>query len=101
MGFINQRRVFSLLVIYSVFTFAACESGSLRGKESEVNMAGDKNAAPVVYAALGDSTGAGVGASDGRGYVARLFVRIEHERPRSRLINLCVSHHEAGLRHHP
>jgi acyl-CoA thioesterase I len=46
---------------------------------------------PVVYVALGDSTGAGVGARRGGGYVARLFQRIERVRPGSRLVNLCVS----------
>lgn len=45
----------------------------------------------IFYAALGDSTGAGVGARSGKGYVARLFERIEHVRPGSRLLNLCVS----------
>ncbi|HEX8709703.1 MAG TPA: SGNH/GDSL hydrolase family protein [Pyrinomonadaceae bacterium] len=45
----------------------------------------------VVYAALGDSTGVGVGARKGGGYVARLFERIERERKGSRLTNLCVS----------
>jgi lysophospholipase L1-like esterase len=40
--------------------------------------------------ALGDSTGAGVGARDG-GYVARLFKRLEERRPESKLSNLCVS----------
>ena len=45
---------------------------------------------PIVYVALGDSTGAGVGARQG-GYVARLFKRIEERRPGSSLINLCVS----------
>jgi len=44
----------------------------------------------IVYVALGDSTGAGVGARDG-GYVARLFKRIEERRPGSTLSNLCVS----------
>ncbi len=47
--------------------------------------------AAVTYAALGDSTGVGVGASEGGGYVARLFERIRRERPDSRLVNLCVS----------
>ena len=47
--------------------------------------------AAVVYAALGDSTGVGVGAREGGGYVARLFERIRRERPDSRLVNLCVS----------
>ena len=45
---------------------------------------------PIVYVALGDSTGSGVGARDG-GYVARLFKRIEERRPGSKLNNLCVS----------
>jgi acyl-CoA thioesterase-1 len=45
---------------------------------------------PVKYVALGDSTGVGVGANEG-GYVARLFKRIEVERPGSTLINLCFS----------
>ena len=45
---------------------------------------------PIVYVALGDSTGAGVGAREG-GYVARLFKRIEERRPGSKLTNLCVS----------
>jgi len=45
---------------------------------------------PIVYVALGDSTGAGVGAREG-GYVARLFKRIEERRPGSTLSNLCMS----------
>ena len=45
---------------------------------------------PIRYVALGDSTGAGVGARDG-GYVARLFKRIVAYRPGSALTNLCVS----------
>ena len=45
---------------------------------------------PVVYVALGDSTGYGVGAREG-GYVKRLFDRINERRPNSTLQNLCVS----------
>ena len=45
---------------------------------------------PIVYVALGDSTGAGMGARNG-GYVARLFQRLVERRPGSRLTNLCVS----------
>jgi acyl-CoA thioesterase-1 len=45
---------------------------------------------PIVYVALGDSTGSGVGARNG-GYVARLFKRMVERRPGSRLVNLCVS----------
>jgi acyl-CoA thioesterase I len=45
---------------------------------------------PIHYVALGDSTGAGVGARDG-GYVLRLFKRLQKERAGSTLTNLCVS----------
>lgn len=45
---------------------------------------------PIVYVALGDSTGAGIGARDG-GYVVRLFKNIEELLPGSKLSNLCVS----------
>jgi acyl-CoA thioesterase I len=45
---------------------------------------------PLVYVALGDSTGAGVGAREG-GYVARLFKHIVERRPEAKLSNLCVS----------
>lgn len=47
--------------------------------------------APLVYVALGDSTGVGVGAHNG-GYVERLMKRLERLRPSSTLVNLC----EAG-----
>lgn len=45
---------------------------------------------PIVYVALGDSTGAGVGAVNG-GYVLRLYNRILQQRPGSQLANVCVS----------
>ena len=54
-------------------------------------MSEEKKGEPVVYVALGDSTGVGVGARKGGGYVARLFERIERVRPGSRLVNLCAS----------
>jgi len=47
-------------------------------------------AGPIKYVALGDSTGAGVGAREG-GYVARLFKRIVGRKQGSNLTNLCVS----------
>jgi len=59
-----------------------------RGMEREGE---GRDAGPVVYVALGDSTGVGVGARKGGGYVARLFERIEREREGSRVTNLCVS----------
>ncbi|HWS54329.1 MAG TPA: SGNH/GDSL hydrolase family protein [Pyrinomonadaceae bacterium] len=54
-------------------------------------MSEGKRKPPVVYVALGDSTGVGVGARKGGGYPARLLERIERARPGSRLVNLCVS----------
>lgn len=54
------------------------------------NRLSDSMTGPIRYLALGDSTGAGVGARDG-GYVARLFTRIVEHRPGSALTNLCVS----------
>ena len=48
-------------------------------------------ASPFVYAAVGDSTGIGLGARDGGGYVDRLFARIEQQRPGSTLINLSAA----------
>ena len=54
-------------------------------------MCEENKGGPVVYVALGDSTGVGVGARKGGGYVARLFERLERVRPGSRLVNLCVS----------
>ena len=53
-------------------------------------MGNDQKGERVVYAALGDSTGVGVGAKEG-GYVARLFTRIKSVRPGSTLTNVCVS----------
>jgi lysophospholipase L1-like esterase len=48
-------------------------------------------AAPLVYAAVGDSTGVGMGAREGGGYVQRLFARIRQERPGSTLLNLSAA----------
>ena len=47
--------------------------------------------APLVYVAVGDSTGIGLGARDGGGYVERIFARIEQRRPGSTLINLSAA----------
>jgi acyl-CoA thioesterase-1 len=46
---------------------------------------------PLVYVAIGDSTGIGLGARDGGGYVERLFARIKQKRPGSTLINLSAA----------
>ena len=77
----------------------ACASVEQQGKETPPsaslasnpnNRLSDSMTGPIKYLALGDSTGAGVGARDG-GYVARLFNRIVALRPGSAVTNLCVS----------
>lgn len=49
------------------------------------------SASTSLYVALGDSTGVGVGARDGRGFVARLYERLRDDDPGLRLLNLSVS----------
>jgi lysophospholipase L1-like esterase len=85
----GSGRVFTLLffIIYS----ASCAHSNPTLKENKVNMTKEEQRATVVYTALGDSTGVGVGAKQGGGYVARLFERIKRERLNARLTNLCVS----------
>ncbi len=46
---------------------------------------------PVIYAALGDSTGVGVGAGNDGGYVRRIAERLRREGRKVQLANLCVS----------
>lgn len=72
-----------VLIVFGAMLGAGCN----HAKTSETPMT---TTGPVVYVALGDSTGAGVGARNG-GYVARLFKRLEERRPQSKLSNLCVS----------
>lgn len=77
---------FGLLLGLLLLTVTGCNRENLaqRGLENRI-MTG-----PIVYIALGDSTGAGVGAREG-GYVLRLFNRLIERRPGSKLTNLCVS----------
>ena len=66
--------------------FTGCDRAGVAEKISDKPMI----TGPVVYVALGDSTGAGLGAREG-GYVPRLFKRMEERRPGSTLSNLSVS----------
>lgn len=80
------------LLFFLVCGAAACAQSESAKKENMTSMGtAEQSAAAIVYTALGDSTGVGVGARDGRGYVARLFERIRKQRPDVRLTNLCVS----------
>lgn len=71
---------------------ASCAKINSAQKGNHANMAtAEQQSAPVIYTALGDSTGVGVGSKEGEGYVARLFERIKREHSQARLTNLCVS----------
>jgi len=75
-----------LPLVLSVF-LVACSN---RTQEGTVTGTVEMKTGPIIYVALGDSTGAGVGAVQG-GYVARLYTRLLEQRPGSQLANFCVS----------
>ena len=78
------RLVFALSVLLWFVT------GCNRDDAVEPGLEKPMKTGPIVYVALGDSTGSGVGARNG-GYVLRLFNRLLERRPESKLTNLCVS----------
>ncbi len=90
-NFQTARVIF--IITFATFVLASAACGRLtfyRTKNNQSMIETKKNVSTILYVALGDSTGAGVGAREG-GYVARLFTRINGEHTNARLINLCVS----------
>jgi lysophospholipase L1-like esterase len=93
-GFYRAFVIYALAFLLLVS--AAC---GLRQTRASKDAGGDMRAeqkmsaaaVPVVYVAFGDSTGVGVGARKGGGYVARVFERIERVRAGSSVRNFCVS----------
>lgn len=81
-----RSRLFLIAILAIASVACNRESVVQQGSESQNSMP----TGAIVYVALGDSTGSGVGARDG-GYVARLYKRLEEVRPGSSLINLCMS----------
>jgi acyl-CoA thioesterase-1 len=79
-----QVRVYILLL--SLLCAASC--AQLRGSVPESGRKVNGHTSPVIYVALGDSTGVGLGARNGGGYVERLLSRIQQARPGARLVNL-------------
>ena len=68
---------FRQLLPYALLIFlVACNQ---RTQEGTVTGKVEMKTGPIVYVALGDSTGVGVGGADG-GYVIRLFKRILEQR---------------------
>lgn len=83
---IHRKRQLLLSIVLMGF-LVACGRSTSEGTDTGGS---EMNTGPIVYVALGDSTGSGVGAVDG-GYVLRLHQRILRNRPGSQLSNLCVS----------
>jgi acyl-CoA thioesterase I len=100
-GFYRAWAVCALAVL--LLGSAACGLGRTEAsRDVEANMRVERKGSeklsatatattPVAYVAFGDSTGVGVGARRGGGYVARLFERIERVRAGSSVKNFCVS----------
>jgi len=85
-----ERKILSFALVLIVFG-GIIAAGCNHATNAERLAGKSMTTGPIVYVALGDSTGVGVGARDGRGYVARLFGRLAEKRPGSKLTNLCVS----------
>ena len=83
----KRRAPYAVLSLVLLVLGAACGRQS---HEGTITGTTQMKTGPIVYVALGDSTGAGVGAVDG-GYVIRLFNRLLEQRPGSQLANFCVS----------
>lgn len=83
--FVAGVRLF-VVVIVTILVVGCNRENMVRTETDNPKM----STGPIVYVALGDSTGSGVGARNG-GYVARLYKRLEERRPTSTLVNLCVS----------
>ena len=91
-----RNRKFQVFVLFMLTVLTACSADNLSAEiPHSTNQETNSTSAmpingPVNYVALGDSTGAGVGARNG-GYVARVFKRLLTRRPDARVTNLCVS----------
>lgn len=79
-----------LIALFICFAFTGCaELTRSNSQKRNPLRPGDRDS--IVYVALGDSTGTGLGARNGGGYVELLFKRIQQIRPGSRLVNLSTA----------
>lgn len=79
-----------LIGVVAVLLLGCNRAEISRGSSNSSGNGSEMKSGSIVYVALGDSTGSGVGARNG-GYVARLDKRLLDHRPGSELLNLCVS----------
>ena len=89
----GQKRTFCTVFFISVVAILFFGCNRDEASPGTANSSGNGRAmksGAIVYVALGDSTGSGVGARNG-GYVARLHKRLLEQRAGSNLLNLCVS----------
>jgi acyl-CoA thioesterase I len=84
---------FRLLLSVLILALVACgpRTSSNTGDDQKTMKTNDKKDTPVIYVAVGDSTGVGIGAGRDGGYPARLLKRIKQERTSAKLVNFCVS----------
>ena len=82
-----RRRGHLVLSLVLTILLVAC---GWQQSEQTITGGAEMKTGPISYVALGDSTGAGVGAGAG-GYVARLHQRLLEHRPDSQLFNFCIS----------
>jgi lysophospholipase L1-like esterase len=87
----TQAVVFLLFACVLILVACGPHTSSSKGDDQKTMTTNDKRDVPVTYVAVGDSTGVGVGAGRDGGYPARLLKRIKQERPKAKLVNLCVS----------
>jgi lysophospholipase L1-like esterase len=73
--------IFISLLLASLLSLGCARPGATTGQR----------ASRLVYVAIGDSTGIGLGARDGGGYVERLFARMEQKRSGAVLLNLSAA----------
>ena len=72
----------------SLIVLSAAFSADRHAQKSLWNV---RRGASLSYVAIGDSTGLGVGASNGHGYVALLFSQLQRLHPQTQLINLSLA----------
>lgn len=78
-----------LICLWLLLTGAYCSNTVEESRQALKPVVSSRNST-LVYVALGDSTGLGLGAEHG-GYVERLMSRIKQRRADSKLVNLCTA----------